>query len=181
MPLLSLFIVRKHFNINQLNLFVSYEKKSIAFILLLALATPSVFCQKVDITWVKKRIPNNDDPDFMGAGIPFVVYYPQVSGCRADNKINRALRASAATWSDYNYKGKNKDGEFYSASATVAITQNDQNVIEFYLHNGWDNGNKGNDHEYYLKFNKRTGAHKTKTVDYSGGILDGFDPYYLNW
>ena len=94
-----------------------------------------------------------------------------MSGCRADKKINRWLKENAADWSDYKYEGK-VEGERYAASATVTIEENGHGFLILYLKNGWENPNRANEHEYYVRFNLKTGFVQTKKVNYSEADWD---------
>jgi hypothetical protein len=144
-------------------------KKSCVLVFIFVCGLTAANAQKVSLTWVKKIVTNPEG--YLGSGIRHPIWYPQVSGCQADDKINRWLQKSALMWSDYNYEGKS-GGERYAASGTVAVTKNDGHYLILYLRDGWENPNRANEHEYYVRFNLKTGAVQEKTVNYDQANWD---------
>ncbi len=138
-------------------------KKSFLFVVLIAAVTPAVFAQKADIAWEKKTIDN---------GIKHPIWYPKISNCPAERKINAWLNQHPE-WSDYNYEGiDSKSKELYGATAKIAIEQNGGKYLILYRVASWHNSHTARENENYVRFNLKTGRVQEKNVNYDGVNTD---------
>ncbi len=141
-------------------------KKRFLFVLLIAAASSTLFAQKVPISWVKTYVTQPYDRN--GAGIKFVLWYPQVDSCLGAEKINRFLKNARRQWSDSKISGPDKNtGGSYEETNTVFVTYNKNGLLSFNKYWGYSlsKGRANDGYNYGLTFDTKTG-NVLKTDDF---------------